>query len=51
MKEKPSSPPQSPFDAFKKLTRKLVAVPKKEVDEKEVEYQRKKARKKGKKSA
>jgi hypothetical protein len=34
--------PDTPFDAFKELARKIVSVPKKEADEKEKEYQRKK---------
>jgi hypothetical protein len=40
----------TPFDQFKDLTRKLVRVPKKEVDAKEAAYQRKKARRKARKS-
>jgi hypothetical protein len=40
----------TPFDQFKELTRKLVRVPKKEVDAKEAAYQRKKAKRR-KKSA
>jgi hypothetical protein len=36
----------SPFAHFTELARKLVNVPKKEVDQKEAAYQRKKARKK-----
>jgi len=35
----------TPFDQFKELTRKLVRVPKKEVDAKEAAYQQKKRRK------
>ncbi len=35
----------TPFDRFKELTRKLVAVPKKEVDKREAAYQRHKAKK------
>ena len=40
-----SRPPKSddqpvPFDAFRELAQKLVQVPKKEVDEREAEYQR-----------
>jgi hypothetical protein len=34
------------FDRFKELTRKLVSVPKKEVDRKEAAYQRRKAKRK-----
>ena len=36
--------PVTPFDAFKALTRKLVRVPKAELDKAEAEYQRKKAK-------
>jgi hypothetical protein len=45
---KPHPEPQAnhPFNRFKELTRKLVAVPKKELDAKEAAYQRKKKRKK-----
>ena len=41
----------TPFDQFKELTRKLVRVPKKEVDAKEAAYQRSKAKRKARKSA
>ena len=41
----------APFDQFKELTRKLVRVPKKEVDAKEAAYQRAKAKRKARKSA
>ena len=40
----------TPFDQFKELTRKLVRVPKKEVDAKEAAYQRKKAKRQHKSS-
>ena len=40
--------PADAFGRFKELTRKLVSVPKTEVDAKEAAYQRKKARKKRK---
>jgi hypothetical protein len=50
MKER--SPAQScsptPFDRFKDLVGKLLSVPKKEVDKKEAEYQRKKAKRRKK---
>lgn len=42
--------PADAFAAFKNLARKLVNVPKKEVDAKESAYQRRKARKKRKSS-
>ena len=35
-----------PFDRFQELTKRLVAVPKKEIDRKEAAYQRRKARRK-----
>jgi len=35
-----------PFDQFKQLAKKLVSVPKKEVDKKETAYQRRKAKRK-----
>lgn len=38
--------PDSPFGKFKELTRKLVSVPKAEIDAKERAYQRQKAREK-----
>lgn len=41
---------ETPFDRFKTLAGKLVRVPKKDVDRKEAEYQRKKARRKSRKS-
>jgi hypothetical protein len=42
----PQKPPDAPIDQFKELTRKIVQVPKAEVDVKEAERQRKKAKKK-----
>jgi len=42
----PCSP--KPFDRFKDLAGKLLSVPKKEVDKKESEYQRKKAKRRKK---
>jgi hypothetical protein len=46
MKEPDDKPPDTgtPFDKFKALLGKLVRVPKKEVDRKEVEYQLERAR-------
>jgi hypothetical protein len=50
MKEPTDKPPEpSPFDAFRSLTSKLVKVPKKEVDRKEVAYKKKRAKKRGEK--
>jgi hypothetical protein len=47
---KKATPPKTdeppPFNRFKDLTRKLVTVPKKEIDAKEVAYQRERDRKK-----
>lgn len=43
----PSEP--SPFEKFRDLTRKLVSVPKKEIDKQEKAYQRKKNRRAKKK--
>jgi hypothetical protein len=42
--------PATPFGKFKQLTERLMAVPKREIDEKQKEYERKKQRKKQKKS-
>lgn len=48
--KKPDASEQTPFDRFKELTRKLVSVPKKEVEAKEAMHQRRKAKKKRKSS-
>jgi hypothetical protein len=49
MKDDPPPPPppepKAPFDAFKDLTRRLLAVPKAEIERREVAYQRKQAKK------
>ena len=45
MKEQ-DAPQPVPFDRFKDLTRRLVSVPKKEVDKKEAAWQKKRAAKK-----
>jgi hypothetical protein len=42
---------ETSFDRFKELARKLVRVPKKEVDRKEAAYQRQKAKRKRRLSA
>ena len=42
---------RSPFERFESFTRILMAVPKKEIDEKQAEYERNKKRKKRKKPA
>jgi hypothetical protein len=41
----PAKPAPTPFDAFKELAGRIVRVPKEEADAKEVEYQRKQAKK------
>jgi hypothetical protein len=41
--------PETPFQKFKQLTERLLAVPKKELDQKIGEYERRKQRKKPKK--
>jgi len=38
--------PPTPFQQFKEFTRKLVSVPKKEIDKKEAAYQRRRAKRK-----
>jgi hypothetical protein len=45
MPQPSDSATSAPFDAFKDLAEKLVQVPKKEVDRKEVAYQREQAKK------
>jgi hypothetical protein len=39
---------RTPFERFEDFTRRLMAVPKKEIDQKQKEYERKKKRKKRK---
>ena len=48
MKNIADTQPATPFEKFKRLTERLVAVPKKELDEKLAEYERKKDKKKKK---
>ena len=48
--KKQSPKPQTEAEAFTNLARKLLAVPKKEVDEKKVGYQKQKEREKGKRT-
>jgi hypothetical protein len=50
MKNITETQPATPFEKFKELTERLLAVPKKELDEKQKEYERKKKLRK-KKSA
>jgi hypothetical protein len=45
-KTKPTKPPSEEFKRFEDFTRRLMAVPKKEIDEQKVKYERKKATKK-----
>jgi hypothetical protein len=40
-----AKPAPAPFDAFQDLTRRLLAVPKEEIDKREAEYQREQAKK------
>lgn len=48
MKNIADTQPATPFEKFKRLTERLVAVPKKELDEKMADYERKQKRKKKK---
>jgi hypothetical protein len=45
MKKQPQSANHEEFENFKKLTKNLLAVPKKEVDEKRAQYEREKSKK------
>jgi hypothetical protein len=45
MSDKKSGVPSGEYQNFKRLAEKLVAVPKKEVDEKKAEYERNKSKK------
>jgi hypothetical protein len=49
MKDVSDTQPATPFEKFKELTQRLLAVPKKEIDEKLAEHERKKKQKKQKK--
>lgn len=42
MKKKPSKPPSEEFTRFQEFARKLIAVPKKEIDQQKAKYERKK---------
>ncbi len=42
----PSSREPTPFEKFRELTKKVIAVPKSEVDKREAEWQRERAKKK-----
>ncbi|HEX8184342.1 MAG TPA: hypothetical protein VF747_06315 [Blastocatellia bacterium] len=50
MKNITETQPATPFDKFKELTQRLLAVPKKEIDARLKEYEKKKKRKKGRKA-
>jgi hypothetical protein len=45
MKTIADTQPETPFQKFKQLTERLLSVPKKEIDEKQKEYKRKKKKK------
>jgi hypothetical protein len=45
-KPKPNKPPSEEFKRFEDFTRRLMAVPKKEIDAEKAKYERKKAAKK-----
>lgn len=47
-KAKPSKPPSEEFRRFEEFTRKLIAVPKKEIDQQKAKYEKQKATKKRK---
>jgi hypothetical protein len=55
MKANKTSPPEpqtgQPFERFERLAKGLMAVPKKELDEKQAEYEREKDRKKKRRKA
>ncbi|MDQ3985031.1 MAG: hypothetical protein M3280_00810 [Actinomycetota bacterium] len=44
MTGKPSSTSPTPFERFESLTKRLVQVPKKEIDKKQKDYERKRER-------
>ena len=48
---KPPPKPDEPFEKFKRLAGQLLQVPKKELDEKQAEYEREKERKKERREA
>lgn len=50
MKSTAETQPATPFEKMKELTQRLLAVPKKEIDQKIAEYEKKKNRKKRKNS-
>jgi hypothetical protein len=51
MKKKPTKPPSEEYSNFERLAREIIAVPKRELDKREVAYQRKKLAEKKRKAA
>jgi hypothetical protein len=47
-KAKSSKPPSEEYQRFEKLAKKLISVPKSEIDKRQAEYEKKKAAKKRK---
>jgi hypothetical protein len=47
-KSKQAKPPSDEYQRFEKLAKALIAVPKSEIDKRQVEYEKKKAHKKPK---
>jgi hypothetical protein len=45
---KPDKPDLSPFERFSEFARRIIAVPKAEIDKQEAKYQRERAKKNGK---
>lgn len=50
-KAKPTKPPSEEYTRFEQLARQIIAVPKSELDRREVAYQRKKTNEKKRKAA
>jgi hypothetical protein len=50
-KVKPSKPPSEEYSRFENLAREIIAVPKRELDQREPAYQRKKLAEKKRKAA
>ena len=44
-KTKPTEPPSDAYERFEKLAKALIAVPKSEIDKRQAEYEKKKAKK------
>ncbi len=45
---KPDKPELSPFERFREFARRIIAVPKAEIEKQEAKYQRERAKKNGK---